>query len=209
MSVFLRYVVIIAVAMSSVLASMPVAAGGSSQRVSIDSFKMQGVDYTLVVSPIPSHGVVDDPYMASCKRFEVRGTYQWLKGAIFGQDAPLSRKAHLEALEYLRQAFETKQPVDFGWVGTGFVRVDPANPCVVKSRALWKVDDERGTQVLSFYVSTNARSSDCADSRGCSGGECDCQRRHKVEISRAGERQGESNIRVSHVMRHTVLVHLA
>ncbi|MEJ1966760.1 MAG: hypothetical protein WDO56_36535 [Gammaproteobacteria bacterium] len=143
---------------SSILATVPAVAGGSSQRVTIDSLTMRGVDYTLVVSPIPSQGVVDDPYMTSCKRFEVLGTYQWLKGAYFGQEAGLSRKGHLEALEYLQQAFEAKRPVDFGWVGTGFVRVDAAKPCVVKSRALWKVSDERGTQVLSFYVSTNARS---------------------------------------------------
>ena len=141
---------------SLTLASVPAGAGGSSQQVYIDGLTIRGVDYTLVVSPISSQGY--DPYMTSCKRFEVRGTYQWLKGAIFGQDASLSRKGHLEALEYLRQAFEAKRPFEFGWIGTGFVRVDPANPCVVKSRALWKVIDERGTSVVSFYVSTSARS---------------------------------------------------
>jgi hypothetical protein len=151
-----RSVAFIAALVSWILASLPVIAGGSSQQVSIDSLTIQGVDYTLVVSPVSSQGY--DPYIASCKRFEVRGTYQWLKGAIFGQDAPLSRKGHLEALEYLRQAFEAKRPVEFGWIGTGFVRIDPANPCVVKSRALWKVVDDRGTAVLSFYVSTSARS---------------------------------------------------
>jgi hypothetical protein len=137
---------------------MRAAAGGSSQGVFITSLTIQGVNYTLVVTPIHSQGVIDDPYMAFCKRFEVRGTYQWLKGAVFGQEAVLSRKGHLEALQYLQRAFEAKQTVNFGWVGTGFVRVDPANPCVVKSRALLKIADDRGTQVLSFYVSTNARS---------------------------------------------------
>lgn len=135
------------------LASMPLAAGGSSERVYVTSLTMKGTDYILIVTPNPSQGTIPDPYMKSCEQFEVRGTYRWLKGALFGQDAPLSRKGHLEALEYLRKAFDSRQPVNFGWVGTGFVAVEPANPCVVKSRALLMVTDGRGTQVLSFYVS--------------------------------------------------------
>jgi hypothetical protein len=140
------------------LKSVPAVAGGSSERVVIDRLTTDGVDYMLVVTPAPSQSSVSDLFLGSCARFEVHGTYRWLKGAIWGQEQPQSRKGHLEALEYLRQSLLAKRWVDFGWVGTGFVPVDPKDPCVVKSRALWLFSDERGTHILSFYTFTNARS---------------------------------------------------
>src|SRR5882724_10724566 len=142
---------------SLVLISTRAVAGGDEQRVSIDQLTTDGVDYTLVVTPISSENSVADPVIGRCRRFEVRGTYRWLKGAILGQDPPLSRRGHLEALEYLRQSFLAKRAVDLGWIGTGFVPVDPKDACIVKSRALWLLTDERGKHVISFYVSTNAR----------------------------------------------------
>ena len=70
----------------------------------------------------------------------------------------LSRDDHIRALEFLRHAFETKQQVDFGWIGIGFVPIEPTNPCVVRSRALQLFQDERGSHVLSYHTSTSARS---------------------------------------------------
>jgi hypothetical protein len=137
---------------------LPAVAGGSWDRVSIERLSTDGVNYTLVVTPSPPQGAVVDPLLGQCKRLEVRGTYRWLKGAIFRQERALSREGHLEALEYLRQSFLAKRSIDFGEIGTGFVPVDSKNPCIVRSRALWLATDERGTHVLSFYVSTNARS---------------------------------------------------
>jgi hypothetical protein len=140
------------------LVSMPLVAGGDAERVSIQALTIDGVDYTLIVTPAPSKSIVPDVYVGLCKRFEVRGTYRWLKGTIFRQEATLSREGHLQALEYLRRAFAAKQAVNLGWIGRGFVPVDPDDPCIVKSRALQLVTDERGTYVLSYYVSTSARS---------------------------------------------------
>jgi hypothetical protein len=135
---------------------MPLSAGGSSERVVIDRLVINGVDYTLVVTP--SDNAIRDPYFGHCKRFEVHGTYRWLRGTLFRQEPGLSRTRHLEALHYLQQAYEAQRPLELGWVGTGFMLFDPANPCMVKSRALALFKDDRGTYVLSYHDSTSARS---------------------------------------------------
>src|SRR5207253_5492271 len=70
------------------LTVQPAAAGGSWGRVVIDKIVMNGVDYTLVVTP--SESANTDPYFGRCRRFEVRGTYRWLKGTWFHQAAGLT-----------------------------------------------------------------------------------------------------------------------
>ena len=139
-----------------ILTVLPAVAGGSWERVPIDEIAINGVDYTLVVTPTNSANT--DPYFGRCKRFEVRGTYRWLQGTLFRQEPGLSRADHLRALEFLRRAHETKQYVDLGWMGVGFVQVEPAMPCIVRSRALQLFKDGQGSHVLSYYTSTSARS---------------------------------------------------
>lgn len=139
-----------------ILTVLPAVAGGSWERVLIDEIAINGVDYTLVVAP--SEKATRDPYFGRCRRFEVRGTYRWLQGTLFHQESGLSRADHIRALEFLRRAHETKQQVDLGWIGVGFVPVEAANPCIVRSRALQLFRDEQGSHVLSYYISTSARS---------------------------------------------------
>ena len=98
---------------------LPAKAGGSWERVLIEEISINGVDYTLVV--IPSDSANADPYLGRCRRFEIRGTYRWLRGTLFQQEPGLSRAEHLRALEFLRHAHETKRQVDLGWIGVGFV----------------------------------------------------------------------------------------
>lgn len=125
-------------------------AGGSGERVSIVKFDAQGAEYTLLV--VPEKSDPPDAYMGRCPRFEVRGTYRRLKGSYFRTDRLLSREAHLKALEYLQRAFSTHQPVNLGWMGTGFEAIDPAAPCVVRSRALVLLEDPKHqTWVVSFH----------------------------------------------------------
>jgi hypothetical protein len=73
-----------------------------------------------------------------------------LRGAKRNEDW-LSRKVHREALEFVQQAFLAGQVIDLGWVGTGFQPVEEGKPCVVKSRALRLVKDDRGTHVVSYH----------------------------------------------------------
>jgi len=120
----------------------------SGVPVSITRFDHSGNDYTLVVHPTATDP--PDPYMGTCERFEVRGTYGLLRGA-GKNDAELSRPGHREALEFLQHAFIAGEVVELGWVGTGFVPVDPGKPCVVKSRALRLVKDESRTRVISYH----------------------------------------------------------
>lgn len=117
------------------IAPLPLVAGGSSERVVINQLTANGVDYKLVVTP--ANDAMDDPYLRHCKRFEVRGTHRWLRGAL-----PL----------------EENRPVEFGWIGTGFVPVDPTHPCIVSSRALRLLEDRGQTYVLSYHTSTSSRS---------------------------------------------------
>jgi hypothetical protein len=135
------------------LTVLPAVAGGSWERVHIDEIKINGVDYTLVVSLTDSAST--DPYFSRCKRFEIRGTYRWLQGTLFQQEAGLSRADHIRALEFLQRAYKDKQQVDLGWIGVGFVPIEPANPCIVRSRALQLYLDGQGAHVLSYHTSTS------------------------------------------------------
>jgi hypothetical protein len=121
----------------------------SGVPVTIARFDHSGNDYTLVVHPT-TRTDPPDPYVGTCERFEVRGTYGLLRGA--GKNDPeLSRPVHREALEFLQKAFIAGQVIELGWVGTGFVAVDPGQPCIVKSRALRLVKDDSGTRVMSYH----------------------------------------------------------
>ena len=41
--------------------------------------------------------------------------------------------------------------MDLGWIGVGFVAIDPAEPCIVRSRALQLLRDESGNELLSNF----------------------------------------------------------
>lgn len=124
-------------------------AGGSATPVTIESLKITGTTYTLVVVPAPEKR---DDYMGSCTRFTVHGLYWYLDGAFLKQPKELSREGHLAALAYLQEAFEKRRVVNFGWMGSGFKPVDASKPCVVRSRALLLEDATTvGRAVLSFH----------------------------------------------------------
>jgi hypothetical protein len=124
-------------------------AGGSAEPVTIESLKITGTTYTLVVVPTPANA---DDYMGSCSRFTVHGLYWYLDGAFLHQPKYLSREGHLAALAYLQEALEKRRIVNFGWMGSGLKPIDASKPCVVQSRALL-LEDERtvGRAVLSFH----------------------------------------------------------
>src|SRR5262245_60410258 len=109
-------------------------AGGSSAPVTIESLKITGTTYTLVV--VPTAAAKDDGYLGNCPRFTVHGLYWYLDGAFLKQPPMLSREQHLAALAYLQSAFEQHQTVNLGWIGSGFKPIDAGEPCVVQSRAL-------------------------------------------------------------------------
>ena len=102
--------------LAAVLASSTVWAGGSDAPVAIESLKVRGVSYTLVVAPAASGK--DDPYMGNCARFTVHGTYRYLTGAFLNQPEVLSRDNHLAALAYLQDALRNRKTVNLGWVGS-------------------------------------------------------------------------------------------
>ena len=124
-------------------------AGGSAEPVTIESLKITGTTYMLVVVPTPGNG---DDYMGNCTRFTVHGLYWYLDGAFLDQPQYLSREGHLAALAYLQEALEKRRVVNFGWMGSGFKPIDASKPCVVQSRALLLEDETtEGRAVLSFH----------------------------------------------------------
>jgi hypothetical protein len=126
------------------------SAGGSWEWVTIESFKIfNSTDYELVVVPTPEHKGYKDPYMANCPRFIMKGTYSWLHSWRF-PDA-VKRKKHKAALAYLQQALNANNAVLLGWMGTGFVPIDPGNKCVVRSRALQLLIEDEVTAVISYH----------------------------------------------------------
>ena len=141
-------------AAAAVLATPVALAGGSSEQVKVISFSASGgSDYTLVVEPVapPTPDQYPDPYMGHCKRFIVLGTYASLAGLHLAQPPMVTRSAHAEALRYLGKAAASHATIQLGWMGEGFLVQNPAEPCVVRSRALVLFSDERGTAVMSFY----------------------------------------------------------
>jgi hypothetical protein len=139
---------------SCLLASGAALAGGSYIRVEVVSFTSSSAsDYTLVVEPIaPAQPEpYPDPYMSHCHRFTVTGTYSRLAGFHLTQPPMVTRGAHLRALSYLRASAASHATIRLGWMGSGFLVANPAEPCVVKSRALALFPDDGGNAVISFY----------------------------------------------------------
>ena len=126
--------------LTGLAASHLASAGGSAVPVVVVSLSNGGgTDYTLVVEPIASNSTPDpypypDPYMASCSRFTVVGTYSRLAGLALTQPPMVTRDAHIDALRYLRNAAATHATIQLGWMGSGFLVSDPEHPCVGKSR---------------------------------------------------------------------------
>jgi hypothetical protein len=129
---------------------IPAVAGGSFEPVHINRINIvNGVEYELVVTPL-NMGRRDgyaDPYMGQCAIFTVHGTYS----RRINFPAFVTRDGHLAALAYLQEAHAAKRPVNLGWVGTGFVPVDAALPCTVRSRALRLHTDQDTQAVMSYH----------------------------------------------------------
>jgi hypothetical protein len=136
-------------ALTAALVCTSVAAGGSFERVYINRLSIiNGVEYELVVTPLNLSGRdYVDPYMGQCASFTVHGTYS--RRVAF--PSFVTREAHKAALAYLRQAHEANRPVNLGWVGTGFVPIDPALPCIVRSRALNLHTGQGIAAILSYH----------------------------------------------------------
>ena len=141
-------------ALSGLLGTADVLAGGSDVQVAVVSFVASSdIDYTLVVEPItpPRTEQYPDPYMGHCHRFTVLGTYSRLAGFPLTQPPMVTRTSHLDALEFLRTSAASHAMIRLGWMGGGFLVANPAEPCVAKSRALVLFTDEHGKAVISFY----------------------------------------------------------
>ena len=127
-------------------------AGGSYESVEIKSLRItDGTDYELVVAPLkrPDPGGFVDPYMSGCAVFTVRGTYSRLHSIQF--PSFVTREAHLAALAHLSEARANRRVLNLGWMGGGFVPVQPDMPCVVRSRALHLLTERGVTSVVSFH----------------------------------------------------------
>jgi len=134
------------------LLPLTVSAGGSWEQVTVESLTLlNSTDYELAVHPEPINGEYKDPYMGNCSRFTVKGSYSWIHSWRFPEF--VTQENHKAALAYLRQAHGEKKAIFFGWMGTGFVAIDPANQCVVRSRALHLFTDaENGViAVISYH----------------------------------------------------------
>lgn len=140
------------------LFSFPAFAGGNWQDVRIQKLTLLSeTDYVLVVLPEPKESGSKDPYMGDCKRFEVRGTLQRLKGKQWidrfiwwNIRGTPTKEEHLAALSYLKQFEGSQKTIHFGWIGRGFEIIDPQNPCIVESRGLRLLDD-KPKSVYSFF----------------------------------------------------------
>jgi hypothetical protein len=153
----MRHVLVALFGFSGLLGTADVLAGGSDVEVAVVSFVASSdIDYTLVVEPVTPSPTEQypDPYMGHCRRFTVLGTYSRLAGLHLTQPPMVTRTAHLDALEFLRTSAASHAMIRLGWIGSGFLVANPAEPCVAKSRALVLFSDEHGKAVISFYRAT-------------------------------------------------------
>ena len=127
-------------------------AGGSFEPVMVRRLTLKSAtDYELVVQPIsPNTGGYRDPYFGNCLLFTVRGKYSKVHSALLFPEF-VTRASHMAALTKLSEALKANSPVNFGWIGTGFVPIDPKNPCLVESRALYLRAAPEGAAVLSLH----------------------------------------------------------
>jgi hypothetical protein len=128
-------------------------AGGSFSPVAVESLVFHSAtEYELVVRPIETDldALPRDPYFGKCPLFTVRGAYSIVHSTL-RFPAFVTRESHTAALAKLSGALKTRTPVNFGWIGTGFVPIDPKKPCVVRSRALHLRVDSGTTSVLSLH----------------------------------------------------------
>jgi len=134
--------------------AFPSYAGGSYGLVKVESLKMlSSIDYILVVAPVKNDDAYKTPYMGECEKFEVHGTYGWLKGSWISHFLPWMpeitfRENHLQALQKLKQYVGKDKPLQFGFMGSGFKILDEKNPCVVESKALELYEDGA---IYSYY----------------------------------------------------------
>lgn len=124
----------------------PSEAGGSSEIVSVKSLStFNETEFVLVVAPRSREGGYVDPYMGRCQIFTVLGRYDKRRRRF-------TEEAHLAALALLAKAKRDDAPIRLGWMGTGFVRIDEDEPCVVRSRGLEVFTDDNGDQhVISYH----------------------------------------------------------
>lgn len=123
---------------------LPAAAGGSWVPVHVQKLTMlSDTEYVLVALPAPDPSGYKDSYLGDCKRFEVHGTLQRLKGKDllslliwWKANGTPTKEQHLTALAYLKKFEGSKSDINFGWMGSGFNIIDSQNPCIVESRGL-------------------------------------------------------------------------
>jgi hypothetical protein len=133
------------------LSSSNAWAGGSSEKVFVESLTQSSeTDFVLVVKVVQSNSSYKDPYFGECVQFQVIGSYNRLYSWwTFPSD--VTRQAHLDSLAALMKAKETNSPIELGWMGSGFKVSNTANSCVVESRAL-KIFEQNGSKsILSFF----------------------------------------------------------
>jgi len=135
-------------------------AGGSWISVYVQKITMlSDTDYILVVEPVSEQEASQDPFFGGCGYFEVQGTFSrrsgqpwfWTLYPSVRKQNEQNRIKHLAALKKLQQLEETRTPLNFGWMGTGFNIIDEKNPCVVESRTLGLVEDGGIIAIMSYF----------------------------------------------------------
>lgn len=131
------------------LAPGAVLAGGSGERVHVTRFSQSSdTAYELVV--VPSADSLD-PYMKGCSTFTVRGDLKRLAGSLWPWPSRTAREKHLHALAALKAASASPTPITLGWMGGGFKRIRPADPCTVESRSLEVIEESGQRAIVSYH----------------------------------------------------------
>ena len=120
-------------------------AGGESWEFAVTAFTSDDSDkFVVELSPVKKVG----SFPGSCTTLTVFGDYAsafWF----FKFGSGPSRKEHMAALALVSDAFKSKKPIKFGWIGDGVHVTRGSGACTATSRAL--MADAASDAVYSFF----------------------------------------------------------
>jgi hypothetical protein len=122
-------------------------AGGENWTFTVTAFTSDHDDhYVVELSPVDKVG----SFPNSCTTLTVTGEYASLFWLFKFGDGP-SRTEHKAALALLGDAFKSKVPIKFGWIGDGIDVTKKTGACTATSRGLVVERASDGDAVYSYF----------------------------------------------------------
>lgn len=122
-------------------------AGGENWTFAITAFTSDGDDkYVMELSPLEK----GSSFPVSCATLTITGEYESLFWFFKFGSGP-TKAEHKAALELLGDAFKTRTPINFGWIGDGVHTTQRSGACTATSRGLTVDSATTANAIYSYY----------------------------------------------------------